>query len=389
MAVDRQAVAPAILVIDRGIPEFDRDAGSRTCWQSLQLLLDCGFRVSFLSASSARPEPYTRQLEQLGVRVLAGPLWRVAWPLWLLVWGRQFQYVGIHRPQIAARFLRWVRWFTRAKVLYYGHDLHFLRENRLQLLAAPGTATRTTRLRRRELGVIRAVDVAYFPSTFEVETLRELVPEARVRVLSYWFFAESPADAPRVPPPAQQVLFVGNFRHLPNVDGLRWFLEEVIPELRRQSPAVEIVIVGENPPAEIVQSVNAHHPHVHFRGYVSDDQLATLYRESRVAIVPLRAGAGVKGKLVEALHFGVPVVTTSLGAEGLPPSPTIISTDVPADFATGISRLLSDDESWREYSAAGQAYVAEHFSRDAVLRELAREIPELAGSWPCGKGAAT
>ena len=129
------------------------------------------------------------------------------------------------------------------------------------------------------------------------------------------------------------------------------------------------------------------------RANVSDDELRELYRTARVAAVPLRYGAGVKLKVVEALREGLPLVTTSIGAQGMPGLEHVASIcDEPRDFAAAVCALLSDDLAWTECSAAQLGYAAAHYSEAAFRRQPrggSRSIPPLTarrGPFPVPDG---
>src|SRR5205814_10715677 len=109
---------------------------------------------------------------------------------------------------------------------------------------------------------------------------------------------------------SQHLPFIGNLAHRPNSDGVLYFLREVYPLVRAALPQIELDIIGDNP-AEIAAYAS---PDVRVRGYVPD--VEPFWQARRVFVAPLRYGAGVKGKIGEALAHGLPVVTTTVGAEG-------------------------------------------------------------------------
>jgi glycosyltransferase involved in cell wall biosynthesis len=110
-------------------------------------------------------------------------------------------------------------------------------------------------------------------------------------------------------------------------------------------------------------------------GYVSDARLAELYNAARVAVVPLRFGAGVKNKVVEAMNYGVPLVTTPVGLQGLHGiDGEVRSSDDPTQFAADIVDLMHDDERWQAQSEAGRHYVVAHFSRDAMRAVFEQDL---------------
>lgn len=130
----------------------------------------------------------------------------------------------------------------------------------------------------------------------------------------------------------------------PNVDALRWYCEKVLPHVRAAVPHFRTIVTGKNPPPA-VQALAS--DAITFTGFV--ESLAPLYRSARVAIVPMRVGAGVKNKTMEALQYGVPVVATTVGAEGLElrDGSDAGVTDDPIGFAQRVIALVTDDQLWR------------------------------------------
>jgi GT2 family glycosyltransferase len=135
----------------------------------------------------------------------------------------------------------------------------------------------------------------------------------------------------------------------PNADGLRWFVERVLPLVRAQVPWVKVRVTGANPPQDLLALAG---PNVVFEGYVSD--LGAFYASIRAAVVPIRFGAGVKIKTVQGMQHGVPTVATTIGAEGILPDPSaaIIISDDPEGFAKGVIQLLTDEDEWDRRRAA-------------------------------------
>jgi GT2 family glycosyltransferase/glycosyltransferase involved in cell wall biosynthesis len=129
----------------------------------------------------------------------------------------------------------------------------------------------------------------------------------------------------------------------PNADGIRWFCREVLPIIRRQAPLFRVIVTGGSPPPNVTELASAS---VAFVGYVAD--LAPLYARARVAISPLRFGAGVKIKTIEAIQHGLPVVATSVGAEGfrVDNPDAIVVEDDPDRFADAIAEIVLRESSW-------------------------------------------
>jgi glycosyltransferase involved in cell wall biosynthesis len=173
---------------------------------------------------------------------------------------------------------------------------------------------------------------------------------------------------------------VGSFDHHPNRDAAMWLAEDIWPIVRTKCPDAVLDIVGSKPPAEILELAG---DGVDVRGWVAD--LEPIYRTTRVALAPLRFGAGVKGKVGESLSAGVPVVGTSLAFEGmhLRDGVEVLVGTGAQELASHIIGLLSDDVLWHRLSEAGRAAISAQFGPQvarAALRRLLAHAAAYSGS---------
>lgn len=363
-AYDRPAGRRMILVVDDHIPQPDRDAGSRSMWCVLRALVDLGLVVKFRPHDEKYDSRYTEWLQQAGIEVLVGDEHAGRFPDWLAANKERLDYVFLSRPAVAAELLPQVRRASRAKILYYGHDLHYARLMQEHELTGSVTARREAEaLRKVERALWKDADVVFYPSCLETDVVRAEVPGVQAYTLPLYSFD----DAPQVPGPQERkgILFVAGFDRPPNVDAARWLVRAILP---RVSTGERLWLVGSNPSEEVRLLAGGQ---VEVTGHVSDEQLLAFYRSSRVAVVPLRIGAGMKGKVIEALHHGLPLVTTPVGAQGLEGLDAVaaVSTDE-AVLAQSIRTLLQDDEAWRRTSAAQCRYMQGRYSPEAMAQVL-------------------
>lgn len=166
---------------------------------------------------------------------------------------------------------------------------------------------------------------------------------------------------------AAGLVFVGSMDWLPNVDGILYFVREILPLIRRRRPDCSLAIVGRTPPPEITE-LAARDPRIRVTGTVPD--IRPYLWSSAVSIVPLRIGGGTRLKIYEAMAARIPVVSTSIGAEGLTvhPPDDIRMADRPQDFADGCLELLSNDEERRRVATTAWEMVCANFSWERVSR---------------------
>ena len=161
--------------------------------------------------------------------------------------------------------------------------------------------------------------------------------------------------------------------HEPNVDAVIWFVREILPAVRVTLPSVNFTIVGSNPPKAVTGLASEH---VQVLGRISEEELSLQYRRARLVVAPLRYGAGVKGKIVEAMQHGVPTITTTVGAEGIPSAESALRiTDEAASFADQVVSTHEDEEKWEAASRASLEAIRLHYSTSAAKAILLEDMP--------------
>ena len=358
-----------VLVIDALTPQPDRDSGSLRLVNLMRLLMEEGAHVVFVPANRSADGQYTAALQRMGVECWHAP-YAARFPAWLREHGARFDVALVSRHYIAGEMLPLLRRYApNARVLFDTVDLHYLRERRAAELAGDAAAMRAAmRTRDLELALIHEADATLVVSEVERALLAIDATGADVRVLSNLH-----RETPPGPAWSQRdgLLFVGGFRHPPNVDAVLWFAREVLPRIRAVRPTLEFHCVGGDVPHEIARLAEL--PGIRIHGHVPD--LQPLLDGARVSIAPLRYGAGVKGKVNQAMAHGLPVVATTAAVEGmhLRDGEDVLVADDAAAFADSVLRLHGDEALWARLSANGRDNVARHFSLDAaraVVREL-------------------
>ncbi|ACI98255.1 glycosyl transferase family protein [Rhodospirillum centenum SW] len=384
-AADRRPVF-RMLVVDATTPTPDQDSGSVDMVNLLRIVSDLGGRVTFVPEDNfAHAGRYTEELQGAGVECIHAPFFRTMRDF-LRARGAEFDVVLMARGPHAARHIDEVRRHCpQAPVIFDTVDLHFLRvERRAELTGDPALRAEAARLRTLELDMIRRCDATLVRSIEEKRLLDAQGVGERVSILP--LIREVPD---RMPPREGRsgVIFVGGFRHDPNVDAVRWFVAEVWPRVRRALPEAVFRIVGSNVPAEVAALAG---DGVEVVGFVPD--IAPLMEGALVSVAPLRYGAGLKGKLATSFMHGLPAVATPVAVEGmvLDPDEAVLVADDPAGFADAVIRLHRDEALWRRLAEEGAAFCRREFGLPVNGGRIARLLADLGVpvSGPADRAAA-
>lgn len=359
-----EPAAPGILVIDWKPPTPDRDSGSYRMRMILDLMLAAGHEVDFVGDRPAEDPTYAQDLRAAGMGVVIGPVEALAH---LQASGGRYRTVWISRPELAEQYLSMVRAFAvRARVIYDTVDLHWVRFQRgIEFADDPAELRELAdRYERIERSNARAADLTIAITPEEQRTLLDLDPGLEVAVIP-----NIHRISDHVSPLAGRadLFFIGGFGHAPNIDAVLWCVREIMPLVHQKLPKLRLHIVGSDMPDEIKRLAT---PLIDPIGYVED--VTPWFERSRIFIAPLRHGAGMKGKIGQSLSFGLPVVTTAIGAEGIGLRHELdaLVADDPQGIAEAVVRLCTDDALWSRISANGHDLVKRRYSSEAVAGQL-------------------
>jgi GT2 family glycosyltransferase len=344
-----------VLVVDARVPRPEHDAGSLRMVRLLDLMRELGCAVTLLPMDRAAPGPASEALAQAGVEVFTRR-WMRSVPHHLRTYGTRYDLVVLSHKHVAHKFLAHARRHCpQARIVFDTVDLEFLREARA-IGVVGGDARHAERLEQEEIALVRAADVTLVVSEAERARLLHHVPAADVRVVS----TVHELHPPGAPFAARRGgLFIASFEHAPNADAIRWYLDEIHERVRALLPDFELSVIGTDAPQWLLAWKQ---PGVRVLGPVPD--LDAPFGAARLSIAPLRFGAGVKGKINTSQSYGVPVVATAVGAEGmqLVHGESVWVADSPDAFAAGIARVHEDEALWGRLAEGSRRNLAEHFS---------------------------
>lgn len=359
-----------LLIVDECTPTPDKDAGSVTAYFFMVILSGLGFQITFIPASNyLRMNKYTNDLQRIGIECIYAPYENKVRDH-LSEKGDRYDVVLLYRADCANNHVDDVKKYCKnAFIIYDTVDLHYLRlERQAAIENTERIAKEALRYKEMELSVAKKVDATIVLSAAEKEIVSsEMGNNAKIYEIPLIL------DIPGSRNSFQNrsgIVFIGGFTHLPNVDAVTYFVRNIYPFIKEKIKDMAFYIVGSNAPKSIHALNN--HDGVHVLGYVEDldDVLDTI----KLSVVPIRYGAGIKGKIGTSLSYGVPVVSTTVGAEGmgLKNNHDVLIQDKPENFADAVVELYRKHALWERLSKNGLAFVEERYSLAAGRKKLKR-----------------
>jgi O-antigen biosynthesis protein len=357
-----------VLVVDACMLTPDHDSGSLRMFEMLGLMAELGCKVTFLADNREYREPYVSQIQALGVEVLFHPF-LLPVPEYLENEAAKFDVVMLSRATVACKYVDLVkRYAPRAKLIFDTVDLHFVREERQASLAVNGDGpllrASAERTRKQELHAMSLADITLVVSPTESKLLATLVPGVKVKIVSN---IHENMPGPKPFSERDGILFIGGFRHPPNLDAITWYVENVLPIIRKKVPQLVTTIIGSNAPPSL-QKFAANDFVI--AGFVED--VTDHFHHAKLSISPLRYGAGVKGKVNLSMQYGMPVVATPVSTEGmyLEDGVNVLVADSAEAFADAVIRLHTDEVLWNRLRQGGLENIERYFSRQCARAAL-------------------
>jgi glycosyltransferase involved in cell wall biosynthesis len=355
-----------VLVIDAEAPDTTRDSGSVRMGRMLELMRELGWEVVFMPDNGRLSPVSQAYLSRLGVALVGVP----GYPRldhWLQQHGDSLHASILCRHHVAAAHIDLVRAYSNGRVIFDTVDLHHLREQRAaELRHDPRLARQAEATRVQELGLMRRSDVTLVVSETERTLLAAELPDVDVRLLSN---IHDVAAGARNYAQTEGMYFIGGYSHHPNQEALQWLVDDIYPLVLRARPDIHLHLIGDMPEQEAMRFAG---PGITVHGHV--ESIEPFLTRCRLSLAPLLSGAGVKGKINQAMSHGIPVVATPMAAEGMfliDGLNALVAADATA-FAAAIIRLYDDEPLWNQLSANGYQNIAEHFSSTAARTTLQR-----------------
>ena len=301
-----------------------------------------------------------------------------------LVLEGNFHFIHADQLTMAQFAIRGASAFTdkKPKVIFDAHNAVWTIVERMQEQARwflkPVLSIETKRVKRYEGELLKTVDYVLAVTDVDKAGLEEALSFSNVRkeervapitVIPIAVDTQQLQPIKRTPS-SMNIVTLGTLHYPPNADGIRWFLNDVFPLVQERVPAATLTIIGKNPPKDFLDAA-AHSPKaLKVTGYVPE--LAPYFEKSAVMVVPVRAGGGMRVRILEAFAYAMPVVTTTIGLEGInaEPGKDVLVADTETDFANYVSGLLENVSLQNNLSVNGRILAMTKYDWQVVLSAM-------------------
>jgi len=368
----------SLLIIGQTFPEPTTTAAGGRMLQLIEMFTSHGYGITFASSASSSEKSFN--LNSIGVTTQQ-----------IVINDSSFDdFVRQLNPTIVLfdRFVteeqfawRVTQSCPKALKILDTEDLHFLRKARQQALKDAidvKDANLFTETAKREIASILRCDLSLIISEFEMKLLADTFAVSKEILYYLPFMVTKLPDSSNFPEFEQRTNFmtIGNLLHGPNVDSVLYLKKEIWPLIKKQLPQAQLYIYGNYAPQHILELHNQKQG-FYIMGWA--DSVAHVMQKARVCLAPLRFGAGLKGKLLDAMLYGTPGVTTSIGAEGMYGDlliPGVIA-DTPEAFAELSVAIYSDKIKWQQNAQRGIEIIKARYNGKAIAKDFMTRLDAL------------
>ena len=350
-----------VLICDHQQLDTKSDAGSVRMNHILEEFARRDFVVHFLPVNLFKSHSWVDEITQAGVEIL-NPGDEV--DKFLLKHREALECIIVSRPEVMAHLATKITLNApQVPLIYDMVDAHGMRLRRKAEMFNDGSTKDADHIGSVEAKAARMADITIAVSKSDEQYIQKLCGgNLKTAII--------PTIHPVVTGVGKQedrhgILFVGGFQHDPNVDAVRFLVMEILPRVQQKLGQVQLTVIGSNATAEIFELQS---DSVNVLGWVED--LSPYYNSHKVVVAPLRYGAGVKGKIGEALSHGIPTVTTSIGVEGIPLTngQDILFADTADEIADAVVKVYNDEKLWTSLSHNGRRKIDSLVGSDALRR---------------------
>ncbi len=385
-ATDLPVATKSILIMDSCVPRYDQDAGSVLMQGFLRSLVANGYSVWFYSGQMDCEQKYVLRLLEIGVRYLDGCFFPDAEELIRFI-EPEIDVFMLTRVEPGGHYFEAVRRQCVEKpIIFNTVDLHYIRtERHYETEGHMNMLLEAKRLKRREAYLIRNADATIVISDAEQKLLDSQGIYGNIWQIP--IIVDFPEEVTEFSG-RRNIAFIGSYNHLPNIDAVDYFCQQVWPEIHHYFPEEKLIIVGPNAPARWRDQYHGIN-NVLVAGFVQS--IEEFLSQIKCTVVPLRIGAGQKGKIATSLAHGVPCLSTPVGVEGmsLTDGLDVVVCDSVKDWKDNIEKVLHDEDHWYDLSENGHTHAYKNYSEVTVGGDLVNKTDSLLTSnWRSNKFVA-
>jgi GT2 family glycosyltransferase len=372
---DRSLVKAHLLVIDHAVPYFDQDDASRLTFNYLELFVKMGYQVHFIGHTFYRHEPYTTQLQQLGIEVIYGKHHKQNISDWFQENGKFIDFSIVRKSLILPKYAKLISQYCDSKLAFIIEDSQLLKNlQKLELNDIPELNYSNEHIKPASLKVLDDVDILLTFSDFEYSIIKKWKPEKKVFTIPGRFYEIHEKEVPDFGD-RKDILMMGDIATPENMEALQWFTDKVFPLILQNVPDVMLHVFCSKPDLE-TQILN--HAHVHVISNVSGETTLQYYSRFRLAVFPQQRGPASKNELLDCLYHQLPTVITPSIAAGTPEidKHSFVAYD-PESFAGKVCDAYTDTRQWNRLSEGGIELISKHYTGKAA-RKIFEKIIDKA-----------
>ncbi len=369
-----------LVIIGHTFPEPTTTAAGGRMMQLIELFIEEGYKITF--ASTAIASERSADLEEMRIAIASIALNDPSFDAFIL---KLKPSIVLFDRYITEEQFGWrvAEQCPDALRILDTEDLHFLRKARQEAVKAGLLASEAnvfTDTAKRELASIFRCDLSLIISEVELEILQNTfrVPKEILHYIPFLVASISEVQKEKLPnfDARDHFITIGNFQHAPNADSVVYLKKEIWPGIRKQLPKAQLHVYGAYAPKFISEMHNEREGFL-IKGWVPE--VGVVMQKARVCLAPLRFGAGLKGKILDAMNHGTPCVTTPVGAEGMHgtlPFPGAIEEEV-TTLAKASVQLYSEEQRWREAQQNGFQIIENRFQKSTFSEAFKEAINQM------------
>lgn len=351
-----------ILVVAPQIPAYDRASGDLRFFTIIKLLAE-QYKVVFLALdqSSIEDLKYRKALEELGVTVYVKEF-----SLLTILKKHRCVAVFFEFYSSAEYYLKNIRIIQpNCPIIVDSVDIHYYREYlKYKLTGDSRDFDKSEATKKRELAVYRQADLVIAITEEDAEVVRKDAPDVTFSIIANIHEVIGRGSEAR---DKNKLVFIGGFKHQPNCDAIEYFCGEVFPLVLKKRPDMKLDIIGSGMPDGLAKYKS---DNVRFLGFVPS--VTPYLHKSAISVAPLRYGAGMKGKIGEAMAHGLPIVTTPIGVQGLDlkHKEHIMVAETAEDYASCIIELAEDENLYEQIAEKSLRFIEDNFTPEKIRGDL-------------------